>query len=177
MIEFASRENRMFNGRYTTDPLRVALSLIAGAATYAILMVLWGFWNAFGNRGLQDVLDHNLRDPRFFAVLFVIWGVFFIVFGLPLWLFFHKLRLRHWLVAVVVGGAMTFLVVLALATRLFEFIPPIVSSPPSGGPPIVVNPINWWGASRNALIHGAGGAVVALVMWCIAYRRAAAGPA
>lgn len=41
MIEFASPEHRMFNGRYTTDPLRVALSLIAGAATYAILMVLW----------------------------------------------------------------------------------------------------------------------------------------
>jgi hypothetical protein len=68
---------------------------------------------------------------------------------------------------------MTFLVVLALATRLFEFIPPIVTGPPSGGPPIFVNPVNWWGASRNALILGAGGAVVALVMWRIAYRRAA----
>jgi hypothetical protein len=41
MTEFARRENRMFNGRYTTDPLRVALSLLAGAATYAILTVLW----------------------------------------------------------------------------------------------------------------------------------------
>jgi len=72
-------------------------------------------------------------------------------------LLLHKLRLRHWLVAVVVGGAITFLVVLALVALLSEFIPP---------------QINWWGASLNALILGAGGAVVALVMWRIAYRRA-----
>jgi hypothetical protein len=36
-------EKAMFNARYATDPLRVALSLIAGAVTYAILMVLCGF--------------------------------------------------------------------------------------------------------------------------------------
>jgi hypothetical protein len=71
------------------------------------------------------------------------------------------------LVSVVVGGTTTFLVVLALATRLFEFVPPIVSS--QG---IVLNPINWLGASLNALILGAGGTVVTLVMWRIAYRRA-----
>jgi hypothetical protein len=53
---------------------------------------------------------------------------------------------------------MTFLVVLALVALLSEDIPP--------------HPINWWGASRNALILGAEGAVVALVMWRIAYRRA-----
>jgi hypothetical protein len=153
LIEFASRENRMFNGRYTTDPLRVALSLIAGAATYAILTVLRSFWSALGNPGLQNVLDHNLRHPIFFAILFVLWGVIVIVFGLPLGLLLHKLRLRHWLVAVVVGGAMTFLVDLALWA---------INRPPIG----------WWATSRNALILAAEGAVAALVMWHIAYRRA-----
>jgi hypothetical protein len=48
VIEFASPENRMFNGRYATDPLRVALSLIAGSATYAILMVLWFLSHTIG---------------------------------------------------------------------------------------------------------------------------------
>jgi hypothetical protein len=41
-----------------------------------------------------------------------------------------------------------------------EFVPPIATSsccsPPSGGPPIVTNPVNWWGASRIALMLGAG---------------------
>jgi hypothetical protein len=173
MIEFASRENRMFNGHYTTDPLRVALSLIVGSATYVILMVLRSFWSALGNPGLQNVLDHNLRHPFFFAVFFVIWGVFLIIFGLPLGLLLHKLRLRHWLVAVVAGGAMTFLVFLGFVALLSEFILPIVTSPSSGGPSIFVNPVYWWGALRNALILGVEGAAVALVMWRIAYRRAA----
>jgi hypothetical protein len=161
MIEFASRENQMFNGRYTTDPLRVALSLIAGAATYAILMVLWllshviGFWR-------------GIFPAEVFAVSFIFWSVVLIVFGLPLGLLLHKFRLRHWFVAVVAGGAMTFLVFLGFVALLSGFILPIVS----GGPPIVLNPVYWWGASRNALILGAGGAVAALVMWRIAYRRA-----
>jgi hypothetical protein len=178
MIEFAGRENRMFDRRYTTAPLRVALSLMAGSAAYAIMMVIWGLWGAIENRGIESLLPRIFPTSALvFAIFFVLWSVVLLVFGFPLGLLLHKLRLRHWSVAFVVGGAMTFLVALALATRLFEFIPPIVSSPPSGGPPIVVNPINWWGASRSALILGAGGAVVAMVMWRIAYRRAAAGPA
>jgi hypothetical protein len=152
MIEFASPEHRMFNGRYTTDPLRVALSLIAGAATYAILMVLWFLSHVIGWGPIFPLY------PFVFAVSFIFWGVILIVFGLPLGLLLHKLRLRHWLVAVVVGGAMTFLVVLALVALLSEFIPP--------------HPISWWGVSRNASILGAGGTVVTLVMWRIAYRAA-----
>jgi hypothetical protein len=161
MTEFASRENRIFNGRYTTDPLRVALSLIAGSATYGILMALWYLSRRVPGSPIFPGV------PIFFAISFAVWGVILILFGLPLGLLLHKLRLRHWLVSVVVGGTTTFLVVLALATRLFEFVPPIVSS--QG---IVLNPINWLGASLNALILGAGGTVVTLVMWRIAYRRA-----
>ena len=55
MTEFASRENRMFNGRYTTNPLRVALSLIGGSAAYAIIMVLWSLWGAIENRGIESL--------------------------------------------------------------------------------------------------------------------------
>jgi hypothetical protein len=96
--------------------------------------------------------------PTFaFAVSFIFWGVILVVLGLPLGLLLHKLRLRHWLVAVVVGGAMTFLVVLALVALLSEFIPP--------------HPISWWGVSQCSIL-GAGGTVVTPVMWRIAYQAA-----
>jgi hypothetical protein len=95
----------MFNARCATDPLRVALSLIAGAAAYAILMVPWGFWGHLESFGIQFVLDYGLRQyPFVFAFSFLGWGVFLVVFYLPLWLLFHKLRLRHWLVAVSLEG-------------------------------------------------------------------------
>jgi hypothetical protein len=120
----------MFNGRYTTDPLRVALSLIAGSATYAILMVFWFLSRLIG--GWPPIFP---GDTIVFAISFIFWGVILIVFGLPLGLLLHKLRLRHWLVAVVVGGAMTFLVALAVAT-VFELTPWAINRPPIG----------WWAA-------------------------------
>jgi hypothetical protein len=64
MIEFASQENRVANGRYTTDPLRGVLSLIAGSATYAILMVLWFLSHAIGWRTI-------FRDTFVFAMYFI----------------------------------------------------------------------------------------------------------
>ena len=96
------------------------------------------------NLGIQYVLDYGLQPSTIvFAVAFVVWGVGLIVFGLPLWWLFHKLRLRHWLVAAVVGAAMTFLVDFGIETRLFEFIPPpansTYSASDSGGPTVVAN--------------------------------------
>jgi hypothetical protein len=148
----------MFNGRYTTDPLRVRLSLIAGAATYAILTVLWDLSHVmWGPIFPGDTFAFVVHFIFWGVISFIFWGVILIVFGLPVGLLLHKLRLRHWLVAVVVGGAITCLVALTLVALLSEFIPP---------------QIDWWGASRNGLILGAGGALVALMMWHIAYRRA-----
>jgi hypothetical protein len=138
----------MFNARYATDPLRVALSLMAGAATYVLMGALVAFAR---DPGLAAILFPS--RPPVFAILFALWGVILIAFGLPLGLLLHKLRLQHWLVAVVVGGAITFLVALA---------PWAINRPPIG----------WLAASRNALILAAEGAVAALVMWRIAYRRA-----
>jgi hypothetical protein len=125
-----SGEKPMFNARYAAHPLRVALSLMAGAATYVLVGALVSF-----------ARDPGLAAHLFpasllvFAISFVLWGVILIVFGLPLGLLLHKLRLRHWLVAVVVGGAMTFLVALAVAT-VFELTPWAINRPPIG----------WWAA-------------------------------
>jgi hypothetical protein len=111
-------ESRMFNGRYTIDPLRVALSLIAGAATYAILTVLWFLSHVmWGPIFPGDTLAFAVYNIFWSVIYFIFWGVILIVFGLPVGLLLYKLRLQYWLVAVVVGGAMTSLVALALVGR------------------------------------------------------------
>jgi fructose-specific phosphotransferase system IIC component len=65
------------NGCYTTDPLRVVLSRIAGSATYATLMVLWFLSQAIGWGTI-------FRDTFVCAISFIFWSVVLIVFGLPL---------------------------------------------------------------------------------------------
>jgi hypothetical protein len=165
---------------YSTNPPRVILSLIAGAATGAVFIALSYLWSTGQGLGMQYVLYYGLPwSIVVFTVAFVVWGIGLIVFGLPLWLLFHKLRLRHWLVAAVVGAAMTFIVSFGIETRLFELIPPPTNSTysesDSGGPTVVANrrtPHGWWVAARTALMLGAGGVVVALVIWRIAYRAA-----
>jgi hypothetical protein len=175
-------ENRMFHhAGYSTNPSRVILSLTAGAATGAIFIALSYLWGTAQSLGIRYVLVYGLGwSIVVFMVAFVVWGIGLILFGLPLWLLFHKLRLRHWLVAAIVGAAMTFTVGFGIETRLFELIPPPTNSTysesDSGGPTVVANrrtPHGWRVAARTALTLGAVGVVVALVIWRIAYRRSA----
>jgi hypothetical protein len=125
------------------------------------------------------ILDHGLQTILIvFTVALVVWGAGLVVFGLPLWWLLHKLALRHWLVAAVVGGAVTFLVSFGSATRAFQLIPPpsnsTYSAGDAGGPTIIDNrltPHGWWAAFRGSLMLGAGGILVALIIWRTAYRR------
>ena len=164
---------------YDTNRSRVIVSLIAGAVAGAILIALWYLWGRVQYLGVQYVLDYGLRHSiTVFTFAFVIWALGLTLFGLPLWWLFHKNRLRHWLMAAVVGAAITFLVGFAIETRFFELIPAPANSTysagDSGGPTVIDNRRTvhgWWVAFRTALMLSAGGILVALVIWRIAYRR------
>lgn len=164
---------------YSTNPSRVILSLAAGAVTGAFLIALWHLCGTAQVLGIQYVLDYGLRpSSTVFVVAFIVWAVGLIVFGLPLWWLLHRLGLRKWLVAAVVGATMTFLVDFGIETRAFELIPPPSNSTyfagDAGGSTIINNrltPHGWWAAFCGALMLSAGGILVALVIWRIAYRR------
>jgi hypothetical protein len=165
---------------YDTNPSRVIVSLITGAVTGAILIALEYVWGTAQVSGIRYVLDHGLRTTFIvFTAALVVWGLGLSIVGIPIWWLFHTLRLRHWLAAVVVGAVMTFLVNFAIGTRLFELIPPPANSTyfasDSGGPTVIdsrLTPHGWWVNFQAALLLSAGGVVVALVIWRIAYRRA-----
>lgn len=179
MSTCSSRENRVPNESYSTNPSRVILSLVAGSVTGALLIALWYLWGTAQNLGTQYILDYGLRpSSTVFTVALVVWAVGLTVFGLPLWWLLHKLRLRHWLVAAVVGATVTFLVGFGIETRALELIPPpsnsTYSAGDAGGPTIIDNtltPHGWWAAFRGSLMLSAGGILVALAIWRVAYRR------
>lgn len=164
---------------YRTSPSRVILSLAAGAIMGALLIALWYVWGTAQTLGIQYVLDYGLRpSSTVFMVALVVWASGLVIFGLPLWWLLHRFGLRNWLVPAAVGGAVTFLVNFAAATRLFELLPPPSNSSYSagdaGGPTIIDNrltPHGWWTTFEGSLVIGAGGILVALVIWRIAYRR------
>jgi hypothetical protein len=164
---------------YNTNPTRVILGLAAGAVTGAFLIALSFLWGTAQVSGVQYVLHYGLRpSSTVFVVAFIVWAVGLVVFGLPLWWLLHRLGLRKWLVAAVIGATLTFLVDFGIGTRAFELIPPpsnsTYSAGDSGGSTIIDNrltPHGWWVAFRGALMLSVGGILVALVIWRIAYRR------
>jgi hypothetical protein len=165
---------------YEITPSRIVPSLIAGVLAGASLVTLWSIFGTALNAGIYYVLNYGaLAFFYTFVVALVVWAVGLMIFGFPIWWLLHKLGLRHWLIAIFVGGALSFLVGLAIDTRLFELLPPPAdfnySAGDSGGPTIVANrltPHGWNAALLSALQLSVGGALVALVIWRVAYRSA-----
>jgi hypothetical protein len=157
----------------------VTLSLVAGAITGAALIALWYLWGTARNLGVRYVLDYGLLPTTtVFTVALVVWAVGLTIFGIPLWWLLHRLRIRHWWAAGIVGAVLTFLVDFGIETRLFELIwPPsnsTYSATDSGGPTVIANHLTahgWWVAVQAALMLSVGGVLVALLIWRIAYRR------
>jgi len=166
-------------GSYDTTLPRAALSLIAGAAAGASLIALWYLWGTAQNLGIQYVLDYGVIPTTLvFIEALVVWSVGLTIFGLPFWWLLHRLGWRHWLVAVALGAVLTFLVDFGIETRFLELIPPpansAYSASDSGGPTVIASHLTlhgWWVTFRAALLLGAEGVLVALVIWRIAYRR------
>lgn len=162
---------------YEATPSRIALSLIAGAFVGASLIALWWIFGTAQSHGIQYLLHYGaLPAVTVFFVALVVWAVGLVLFGVPLWWVMHVLGLRHWVVATLVGATLTFLVNLGIGTQLFGLIPQAAySASDSGGPTVVANqltPHGWNMALIGALQLSTAGALVALVIWRVAYRSA-----
>ena len=169
----------MRTANYVTNRIRVISSLATGTAVGALLIVFWYIWGATQQFGVQYVLDYGWFTALYvFIAAFVVWAIGLTIFALPLWWLFHRIQLRHWLIAAAIGAAMTLFVGFAIETRFFELIPPpskgTYYAGDSGGLTIINHrrtPHGWWVAFRDALMLDFGGSLVALVIWRIAYRR------
>jgi hypothetical protein len=170
----------MLTTRYDTTMLRIVLALAAGALAGAFVTAFVYFWGTVRVNGFQSTLDYGLGPSLLiFIYAFAVWAIGLIVFSLPFWWVLHKFQLRHWLVAAVLGAAVTFFVSLGIATRGFDLIPPSSSYSASdvGGPTIVdgrLTPHGWWAAVQSTLMLSILGVFVVLVVWRVAYRKVGA---
>ena len=115
--------------------------------------------------------------PILFFMLFmafIVWVVGLALIGVPIWWLLHRKGLRSWWIAVLFGAIAASIVDFALNLALTL---PIEHSSfgDSGGDTIIdgeLTAYGWWGLVRGAVLIGIGGAIVALVIWRIAYRPA-----
>jgi hypothetical protein len=166
-------------GKYRTTPAGVVLSVAAGAlvgATFVTLLYAWGMADAFG---YSYVIEYGFR-PSLTAFLFalVVWTLGLILLAVLPWRFLHSAGYRSWLSAAVLGASLTFIVEFALETRVFQLLPVpsegTYNAGDAGGPTIIdyrLTPHGWLAAFHSSLIFALGGALVALTIWRVAYRR------
>lgn len=148
---------------YDTDPNRVALALIVGAAVgaFVITVAMLTFVYASGYAADGRIM---WLEPGKFAVLFYIGalGVFamgLLTIGAALWAVFHRMGWRNWTHATALGfvGSTFTSIILDEVIRMR-----------AGGR---FGPVPWtW------LAIGLSGAVARFVIWRIAYRRVPVAP-
>ena len=144
----------------TTDPRRATLAVIAGAIVGALgvaIVVLLLATAGTGTLNLSDLIVSIL----IFIVALTGWALGLFLFGLPLWWLFHRNGWRGWRVAMLLGAFTTFVIVVMLEATGGIFA--VATGNSDGGD---LTSFVWAGVM--ALL----GAVVALVIWRIAYRPA-----
>jgi hypothetical protein len=144
----------------STNPRRATLAAAAGAVIGAFgvaVVVLLLATTGAGALNLSDLIVSVL----IFIVALVGWSLGLFLFGLPLWWLFHRNSWRGWRVAMLLGAFTTFIIVVLLE-KSGGILAIATGNSDGGGLTSVV----WAGVM--ALL----GAIVALVIWCIAYRPA-----
>jgi hypothetical protein len=161
----------------TTTLPRAVLGLAVGALVGACLVEAQTVTVAMVFGQAADVL----RSGYFLAVAFLmslmVWGTGLVGFGAPLWVLLHKLRKRSVLSAAMLGLVLAFAVNFAFETigQLWWLSSgTAVSSGDSGGWLVKDNQITVHGvlmAFIRSCIIGVQGALVAMSIWRVAYRR------
>lgn len=160
---------------YTTSLPRAAMGVAAGTMTGATLIALWS---------LVGASDFNAVLLRGALVVFVyaavLWAIGLVVVAAVPWAFLHHCGYRSWLVAVVLGAILTFVVVSAVLTNGFGAHAGTgnFSAADSSGPTWVNGRLTahgWSEALIFAAICSAAGIIVGFVVWRAAYRRAETG--
>lgn len=156
---------------YSTNMPRAILGLLAGVLTGATLVTLWSFVGSTG-------ADLNAAGQAIFifVVAAAVWaGGLTLVASVP-WICLDHYGLRGWTVAVALGAALTFLVVIAFLTNVFGMYDGSgnFSAADNDGPTWIdgrLTPHGWANALYLAAICGGMGGVVGLAVWRTAYRR------
>ena len=141
----------------TTNPRRATLAVTAGAVIGALgvaVVVVLLATIATGVVSASDLIVAIL----IFIVALVGWSLGLFLFGLPLWWLFHRNGWRGRRVAMLLGALTTFVIVF-----LLEMFGAVTTGNTDAGN---LMPLVWAGVM--ALL----GAIVALVIWRIAYRPA-----
>lgn len=144
----------------TTNPRRATLAATAGAVAGALgvtIVVLLLATVATGIVSASDLIVAIL----IFIVALVGWSLGLFLFGLPLWWLFHRNGWRGRRVAMLLGAFTTLVIVL-----LLEMSGGILAVTTGNNDAGRLMPLVWAGVM--ALL----GAIVALVIWRIAYRPA-----
>ena len=145
----------------STNPRRATLAATAGAIIGAlgVVAVVLVFAAMAGGVGVSDLVVSLL----IFVVALTGWSLGLLLVGLPLWWLFHRNGWRSRRVAMLLGAFTTFVIVLLLETSGSILAVATGVSDDSGLVSFV------WAAVMAVL-----GAIVALVIWRVAYRPARA---
>jgi len=155
-----ARNDAMNVDSLSTNPRRATLAVAAGAVIGALgvaIVVLLLATIATGVVNASDLIVAIL----IFVVALTGWSLGLFLFGLPLWWLFHRNGWRGRRVAMLLGAFTTLVVVLLL--EMSGGILAVTTGNTAAGH---LMPLVWAGAM--ALL----GAIVALVIWRIAYRPA-----
>ena len=163
------------SGAFATSPTRVALALVAGAASGAALVTAQWLHAAFQVFGAGFV---GSSGPHVILVVFVgaliAWLAGLMLIGGPAWWLLHRHGLRGWKIAILAGVALTFVAALVLAIPLPRSDGSYTAAD-RGGETIVNNQLTahgWAEAAEGALLISFVGGAVAWVTWRVAYHRA-----
>lgn len=157
------------------QPGNAIAALIVGAAVGAVAtnlpVVVMGLLYIGEPGGFQS--QHIPLLVYMFALAFIVWGVGLILVGVPIWWLLHKKGLRSWWMAVLLGAVAA--AVCNFALNLAMTLPiENASLGDSGGQSMIdgeLTAYGWWSLVRGAAAIGVVGALVAAVIWRIAYRR------
>jgi len=144
---------------FSTNPRRATLAVTIGAIIGALGVAVVVLLLATAGTEVLNLSD-LIVSILIFIVALVGWSLGLFLFGLPLWWLFHRNGWRGRRVAMLLGAFITFVIVLLLERS--GSILAVATGDSSGGDLISFV----WIAVMAVL-----GAMVALVVWQIAYRR------
>jgi amino acid transporter len=156
------------------DTKRIPWSIAAGALAGATIVAAPTLVLSLIYDSIERFLRFNLQMVvATFVVAFMVWAIGLVVVGLPLWWLFHKKGLWRWWAAVLCGAIAAFVGAFALELALTLSIEHSSFSD-SGGYTMIdgeVTAYGWRSLVLGAVETGVYGAIVAAVIWRIAYRR------
>ena len=149
---------------------RAVEALVAGAATGAAAVA--GLYVCALVRGSPSPDTHVFAPFVGFVFMFAFagWAVGLIALAAPLWWVLHKAGARSWQAAVIFGATAAFLGHAGLDAVGFRVITPAIDGLFSNDHSLATS--GPWGTYRAHLAFAVIGAIVALVVWRIAYRPA-----